>query len=150
MKQIFLIATTVALVIGLTGCADPFEATTRSQIKAQSDLAIAQAHAEAQKQIAIQETARTGMVVAIVPWALLIIGGIVLAAIVLNWQGRIAHTRVQQAGGAPALRSPPDPPRIANLRQLAAKQGYEIKIVGNTAYLIDGAGRRVGQRQLTG
>ena len=78
--------------------------------------------------------------------ALLIVGVVILAALVVNWQGRIWYARTTQAPPV-AL---PEHPQVAELRRLAASQGYTLQVVDSVAYLVDASGQRVGRKLLTG
>jgi hypothetical protein len=143
--------TITLLTLLLTGCTNWLGMTTRTQIRADADVRIAQLQAEAEKAAAVQETVRAGLWAGMVPMALGIVAAGVIVAILVWWQGRIWLERTKQAAH---LTTPPAlatrGPSLRQLQSLAAQEGYELVIDGNTAYLIDSAGRRVGRRRLAG
>lgn len=173
MTKLISIPILLLMATLIAGCAinDPGGMTTRQTIRSQSDSAIAQEQAraaiavaeaeargavavaeqqaDAQKAVALQETVRTGIVAAVVPWVVLIVVGGVVVGIVVWWQGKIWYKRTEMIGPAPALpMARPVRPGLAELRRLAAAQGYELEIDGDVAYLVDNAGRRVARRLL--
>jgi hypothetical protein len=142
------------LMIVLSGCIDPLGATTRSRIRTQAALEVARFEAETARYSARQETVRTGLVVAVVPWILLIVAGGVIGALVVNWQGRIWYARTQamlasSQRSTPTPRRPAVPPTLAQLRRAAQQQGMQVIVQGNQAWLLDQQGRVRGRRWLT-
>lgn len=121
--------------------------TTRTEIRARAYTEAARLEADARKYEASQETIRTGITAATIPWVALIIMGGMVAAIVVWWQGKIWHTRTL-IGYHPPPPKITQPPSLPDLMLLAQRQGYRIEIRGRTAYLVDRTGRRVGQRML--
>lgn len=143
MKALALIFALLFLV----ACADPLGMTERQRVRSNAYVEAARVQAEAQKTVAAQETVRTGLVVAVLPWLAIIIVGGAVVGVVVWWQGRIHLARVERAPASmPAL---PPSSQMVELRQLAARQGYGLEIEGSIAYLIDAGGQRVGRRQLT-
>jgi hypothetical protein len=139
----------------LAGClADPAGMTTRQQIRSSAAIEVARQQAEAEKahaaaleHAATQQTIQTGIVWAVLPWVVLIIVGGAVAAIVVWWQGKIWHTRTLMVGRPRQPAALPGP-SLADLKALAARNGYHIEVDGQTAYLVDARGHVVGQRQL--
>jgi hypothetical protein len=131
---------------------DPAGMTTRTEIRARAYTEAARLEADARKYEASQQTIRTGITAAILPWVALIIMGGIVAAIVVWWQGKIWHTRTLIGHHPPPPVQPQNlaaqPPSLPDLMLLAQRQGYQIEIDGPTAYLVDNTGRRVGQRML--
>lgn len=142
------ITSLIFLAFLLAGCLDnPTGMTTRTEIRAQAHIEAARLEADAAKHAANQATIRTSLVVAILPWLALIVMGGIVAAIVVWWQGRIAHTQTLLAGQP---LQPPRSPRLADLKRMAHRQGYQIEIENQVAYLVDCNGRQIGQRALPG
>ncbi len=144
----------IVLVAGLlTGCAldNPLGMTDRQSIRANAYVEAARAQADATKAVAEQETIRTGIMAGMAIPVLLIVGGVILAGLVINWQGRIWLARTNQA---PVMQAPALPrhksQQIAELRRLAAQQGYSVQVVDSVAYLVDAQGQRRGRKLLAG
>jgi hypothetical protein len=149
--------TTIPLILLMAflvtaGCLpDPAGMTTREQLRSHAQIEAARLQAQAAQHAATQETIRTGIVAAAIPWvALIIMAGIVIA-IIAYWQGRIWHTRTGCELRVASYHPSPLAPRnsLPDLMLLAQRQGYQVEIDGPTAYLLDAAGRRIGQRSLT-
>ncbi len=141
------------LMIVLSGCADPLGATTRSRIHTGAALEMARLEAETARYSATQETVRTGLVVAVVPWALLILVGGVIGALVVNWQGRIWFARTQAMLAAPQRSTPVrsvGAPTLAQLQRAAQRQGMSVVVQDGQAWLLDKQGHVRGRRWLTG
>lgn len=141
----------IVLLAGLlTGCSldNPLGMTDRQSIRSQAQVDIARAQADATKAVAQQETIRTTILAGMAIPALLIVGAVILAGLVINWQGRIWMARTTQT--PPVSLPQREHPQVAELRRLATGQGYQIEIVGQTVYLVDASGQRVGRKLLTG
>lgn len=171
MKQLTLLSLVLVLLM-LAGCqvvaVDPLGATTRegiradalvraAELEAEAQRRIAEAQADAQKHAAMQETVRTGIVAAMVPWALLIVGVVVVVCIIVNWQGRIHYARAgleqRPSLGLPTPAAKPQPRpagqalSLPELKALAESHGYDVEIEGRVVYLLVD-GQRVGRRLL--
>jgi hypothetical protein len=142
----------LVLILSVMSCVDPMGSTTRQSIQSEAEVRMVDRMAQAYEHEATQKTVRTGIVMAVLPWLALIIVGGTVAGIVVWWQGRIWHTRVQ----AEVSRAPkalpvarPESSEIAHYRSLAQREGYDIEVVGRTIYLLKN-GQRVGQKMLEG
>ena len=137
----------------LSGCSngptDPLGATSRTRLRtdasvsiaqADANARIAQAHADEAARIAesnakiITEqskqngaTARAGLWAGMIPLALLIVGAVVVVGLVVNWQGRIWLERTRQA------------PQLAEAQQWPQLSADQLCLLQNYA-------RRSGQR----
>lgn len=165
MKQLLLI---VVLAYILAGCGngptDPLGATSRTRLRTDASVSIAQADAQARiAQAQAQEaadiaqanaqiiteqsrqngaTARTFAWTTTLPIVLLIVGAVIVVALVVNWQGRIHFERIQTQRYQ-ALAQPPQCPQlnaeqVALLRDHAQRTGQHLKVINGEYYLSDG------------
>lgn len=123
----------------LTGCAIDFNATERTQIRANADVAVAQAERDAAIGAAQAEASKSqAWAMVAVPLAIVIMGGVAVVVVVW-WQGKIYHAR---ATTPIAQLLPGQPEFYPALRQVARRQNARITIVGNSYYLVDSDGWR--------
>lgn len=142
----------------LLGCTDPYSASVkRADINANAAVEAARIQANATMHAADQETVRTALWAGVVPWALLIVGAVVLAGMFVVWSGRIHMRRLELTAQQPPSigqrsRQLPaaDTTTLAQLKRLAARDGYSVVAEGDVAYLLDSSGQPIGQRLLTG
>lgn len=105
---------------------DLFGNVERARIEADAAVRVA----ELQSQASI-EVARTWA--DILPWALMIIGAIILLAIVLWWRGQIALEQVRRQ---PAMLLPGDPGFVPALRRLARRHNAQIEMNNGRYYVV--------------
>lgn len=153
------ILASVFLLCLLLGCTDPYSASVkRADINANAAVEAARIQANATMHAADQETVRTALWAGVVPWALLIVGAVVLAGLFVVWSGRIHMRRLELTAQQPPAISrqvrqqlpAADTTTLAQLKRLAARDGYSVVVQGEMAYLVDSAGQPIGQRLLTG
>jgi hypothetical protein len=149
---LILLAFTMLLLVGCLR--DPGGMTTRQQIRSSAAIEVARQQAEAEKahaaaleHAATQQTIQAGIMWAVLPWIVLIIMGGAVAGITVWWQGKIWHTRTLMVGHTRPPTALPGP-GLAELKALAARNGYHIELDGHVLYLMDDRGHVVGQRQL--
>jgi hypothetical protein len=150
MKKYLLLG--LALFI-LMGCTDPMGMTTRqtsrssskveeARLLANAQIETARLETEATKYVATQETIKTGVIMAVTPWLLLIIGATIICALVVNWQGRIWYERTKYLTDSPRPTLP-----ISDLAKLANSRGWEIVTRKNEIVLLDQTGKIVGRNK---
>ena len=152
------------VVSGCNGPTDPLGATSRTRLRTDASVSIAQAdanarvaQAQAQEAAAIAQsnaqvitaqteqngaTARTLAWVTTLPVLLVIIGAIIVGALLVNWHGRIHYERTRQ-GSWQQLAQPPAYPALTDaqlklLYEYAATQGQKLTVVNGEYYLSDG------------
>lgn len=147
------------LLCALLGCTDPYSASVkRADINANAAVEAARIQANATMHAADQETVRTALWAGVVPWALLIVGAVVLAGMFVVWAGRIHMRRMDLVAQQPPAISrqvrqqlpAADGATLAQLKRLAARDGYSVVVRQDVAYLVDSSGQPIGQRLLTG
>lgn len=165
------------LVVFLVGCTnDPLGATTRTDIRARTALEIEQARkdaaigaAAAQERAAIgvaaaQERAAVGVAeqatvatiakhqawTSTLPTLFLIVGGIVIGSLWVNWRGRHTLAHIERGPVVSVALPTAARPSLRELKLLAAQQGMTVTVEGDMAYLVDANGETKGQRRLTG
>jgi len=136
------------LTLSIVGCTDPVGFTTRqnmqdtaeiekARIAANAQIEVAKAAAKAEEYKATQSTVRTGIIAAVAPWLLLIVGASVVVCIMVNWQGRIAYSR----SNGPRL-------PVTELHRLASEQGYTLVEEKDQLLLVDKTGHIVSRRSI--
>lgn len=152
------------VVSGCNGPTDPLGVTSRTRLRTDASVSIAQADerariAEAQAreaadiavanaQIVTEQsrqngaTARTLAWVTTMPVLLLILGAIIVVTLLVNWQGRIHYERTRQ-GAWQQLAQPPARPALASeqlklLYEYAEQNGKRVQIVNGEYFLTDG------------
>lgn len=162
---VLLLVTAVYLLAGCSnGPTDPLGATSRTRLRTDASVSIAQADANARiteahakeaadiaasnAQIITEQSRQNGQTARTMAWAtmfpiiLLIVGAVIVVSLVINWQGRIHFERTRQQGYQ-ALAQPPQWPQlnaeqVALLRDHAQCTGQHVIIRNGQYYLTDG------------
>ena len=138
----------VAIALNLAALDWSAQATTRADIAAQADIAVASQQAQAQMHAADRQaeaamhaadaaTQRTAIVAGVLPVALLIIigGGVLLMVVWYRGRAHVLRTQAMLTGGQPALLPQPPPQVLA----LAQERGARPALVdGQWHLLVDG------------
>jgi hypothetical protein len=155
----------------LSGCSngptDPLGATSRTRLRTDASVSIAQADAnariaqahadeaariaEANALIITEQSKQNGATARTMAWAttlpiiLLIVGGAVVVGLIVNWQGRIWLERTRQA---PQLAERAQWPQlnadqVRMLQDYARRSGQRVRVVNGEYFLEDTSGRQV-------
>lgn len=160
---VLLLVTAVYLLAGCSnGPTDPLGATSRTHLRTEASVSIAQADAnariaeaqakeaadiaQANAQVITEQTKQNGQRARTMAWTttlpiiLLIIGATLVIALVVNWQGRIWYQRTVQTG--PTLTTHQAHALTADQMQLlqdyAAQTGKQLRVIDGEYYLSDG------------
>lgn len=158
MKRLFY---ALLFALALSGCVtvgnDMFGINSAEQARNNAKIEIARIQANAANHAADQETVRTALWAGAVPWALIIVGAVVLVGLYMMWAGRIRLRTMDLSAQALAItyQQPhqlpaASAPTLAQLQHMAERDGYRVIVRQNVAYLLDASGQPVGQRLLTG
>lgn len=162
---VVLLVTAVYLLAGCSnGPTDPLGATSRTRLRTDASVSIAQADANARiaeaqakeaadiaasnAQIITEQTRQNGATARTYAWTttfpiiLLIVGAMIVVSLVINWQGRIHFERTRQQGYQ-VLAQPPQWPQlnaeqVALLRDYAVQTGQQLRVINGEYYLSDG------------
>lgn len=122
----------IAMIFILTGCFnDPLNMTQRTQIRANADVAIAQAERDAALGVAEADASKAqAWAMVAVPLAIVIMGGVAVVVVVW-WQGKIYHARATQGQTSQMLSVQSEQDLKLYARQLGGRlaiddQGYKI------------------------
>jgi len=149
----------------LSGCSngptDPLGATSRTRLRTDASVSIAQADAnariaqahadeaariaESNAKIITEQSKQNGATerakawAGMIPLALLIVGAAVVVALVVNWQGRIYYERTRQAPQlAQAQHGQLTVDQVRLLRDYARRTGQRVSVVDGEYCLSDG------------
>ena len=162
---VLLLVTAVYLLAGCSnGPTDPLGTTSRTRLRTDASVSIAQADANARiaeahakeaadiaasnAQIITEQTKQNGATARTMTWAttlpiaLLIVGAALVIALVVNWQGRIHFERLQ-IQRYQELAQPPQWPQlnaeqVALLRDHAQRTRQQLRVINGEYYLSDG------------
>lgn len=165
---VVLLVTAVYLLAGCSnGPTDPLGVTSRTRLRTDASVSIAQADAnariaeaqareaadiaQANAQVITEQsrqngaTARTFAWTTTLPIILLIVGAVLIVALVVNWQGRLHFERIQLQRYQ-ELAQPPQWPQlnaeqVALLRDHAQRTGQQLRVIDGEYYLEETNGR---------
>lgn len=144
-----LLILAVHFLAACNGPIDPLGATSRTRLRTDAAVSIAQADeaariAESNAKIITEQskqngaTARTLAWASMIPFALMIVGVAVVLVIVVNWQGRIWYAKTIHAGPQPSQVRTLTATQVDLLQSYAVRTGKQLVYHDGEYFLTDG------------